>query len=189
MKIKILFLFLALFLIKPVYAIPPFPNPPASSTVSGTVELATDAETVTGTSDSVVTTPGNITARLAAPGEIGGITPNTVNNKISFVSHAATEAANAADMYGKAHQITGAYTVTLPSAVVGMHAIFRATTAAAFSLDCNGSDHFEMYDGTVMSAGEKQTSGGTKNEWIYVVCEAANTWITYGVNGAFTNGG
>lgn len=111
------------------------------------------------------------------------------DSKIEFVSHSASENVNAADMYGKAHIITGAYTETLPAAVVGMHGLFRASTAAAFSLDCNGSDHFEMFDGTVMSAGQKQTSGGTKNEWIYVVCESANTWITYSVNGPFTNGG
>ena len=46
-----------------------------STTEAGLVELATDAETVTGTSDLVVTTPGNITARLAEPGAIGGTTP------------------------------------------------------------------------------------------------------------------
>jgi hypothetical protein len=49
----------------------------ASDSVTGVVELATDEETVTGTSDSVVVTPGNLTARLAAPGAIGGTTPAT----------------------------------------------------------------------------------------------------------------
>lgn len=47
----------------------------ASTTYSGTVELATDTESVTGTLDTVVCTPGNLTARLAAPGAIGGTTP------------------------------------------------------------------------------------------------------------------
>jgi len=47
----------------------------ATTGVPGAVELATDAETVTGTSDAVVTTPGNITAKMAAPGAIGGTTP------------------------------------------------------------------------------------------------------------------
>jgi hypothetical protein len=49
----------------------------ATDSTEGGVELATDAEAVTGTSDSVVVTPGNLTARLAAPGAIGGTTPAT----------------------------------------------------------------------------------------------------------------
>jgi hypothetical protein len=47
----------------------------ATTEIKGVVELATDAETVTGASTSVTTTPANITARLAAPGAIGGTTP------------------------------------------------------------------------------------------------------------------
>jgi hypothetical protein len=54
-----------------------FYPPIASATEAraGKVELATDAETVTGSATGVVTTPANITARLAAPGTIGGTTP------------------------------------------------------------------------------------------------------------------
>lgn len=54
-----------------------YPNPTvvaASTTTAGKVELATDAETVTGTDTARATTPSNITARLAAPGAIGGTT-------------------------------------------------------------------------------------------------------------------
>jgi len=43
------------------WAFPPCPpTPSASSSTAGKVELATDAETFTGTSDSVVVTPGNL---------------------------------------------------------------------------------------------------------------------------------
>ena len=51
------------------------PIPAASATVAGRVELATDAETVTGTDTARATTPANITAKMAAPGTIGGTTP------------------------------------------------------------------------------------------------------------------
>ncbi|HOO46202.1 MAG TPA: hypothetical protein PLM29_08235, partial [Deltaproteobacteria bacterium] len=51
----------------------------ATDEAQGAVELSTDAESVTGTSDAVVVTPGTLTARLAAPGEIGGTTPAAVN--------------------------------------------------------------------------------------------------------------
>jgi hypothetical protein len=47
----------------------------STTTAKGVVELATDAETVTGTDTARATTPANITARLAAPGTIGGTTP------------------------------------------------------------------------------------------------------------------
>lgn len=50
----------------------------SSSTAKGVVELATDAETVTGTDTVRATTPANITARLAAPGTIGGTTPGAI---------------------------------------------------------------------------------------------------------------
>lgn len=49
--------------------------PDSSATVKGKVELATDAETVTGTDTARATTPANITAKMAAPGAIGGTTP------------------------------------------------------------------------------------------------------------------
>lgn len=49
----------------------------SSATAKGVVELATDAETVTGTDTVRATTPANITAKMAAPGAIGGTTPST----------------------------------------------------------------------------------------------------------------
>lgn len=42
---------------------------------AGKLELATDAETVTGSDTARATTPANITAKMAAPGAIGGTTP------------------------------------------------------------------------------------------------------------------
>ena len=47
----------------------------ASAAATGVVELATDAEAVTGSDTARATTPANVTARLAAPGPIGGTTP------------------------------------------------------------------------------------------------------------------
>jgi len=116
---------------------------------------------------------------------------NAISGPINIIitTHAGTEAVDATTMYGNLHRITGAFTVTVPAAVVGMSATFRATTAAAFSVDCNGADHFELFDGTVLTAGHKITSGGTKNEFVTVVCESANTWIIVGINGVFTDGG
>ena len=49
---------------------------PASASATGVVELATNAETVTGTDTGRVVTPANLTAKMAAPGAIGGTTPD-----------------------------------------------------------------------------------------------------------------
>lgn len=48
-----------------------------TDTAAGKLELATDAETVTGTDTARATTPANITAKMAAPGAIGGTTAST----------------------------------------------------------------------------------------------------------------
>ncbi len=44
---------------------------------AGKLELATDAETVTGSDTARATTPANITAKMSAPGAIGNTTPST----------------------------------------------------------------------------------------------------------------
>lgn len=49
-----------------------------TESAAGKLELATDAETVTGTDTARATTPANITAKMAAPGAIGGTTPASI---------------------------------------------------------------------------------------------------------------
>lgn len=49
--------------------------PSATTTVEGKVFLATNAEAVTGTNATKAVVPAALTARLAAPGAIGGTTP------------------------------------------------------------------------------------------------------------------
>jgi len=137
----------------------------------------------------------NLTAETAGTGGDNldiVLTPagtGAVNIPVTTTSHSATEAVTAATMYGNVHKITGAYTVTLPAAVVGMSGTFRASTAAAFSVDTNAADHFETYDGTVLDAGDKLTSSGVKNEWIDIYCESANTWIVRRQGGVIIDGG
>ena len=63
----------------------PYVAASATTGAEGLVELATNAETVTGTATGTAVTPDGLTARLEAPGEIGGTTPGVVNGT-SFVS-------------------------------------------------------------------------------------------------------
>jgi len=149
--------------------------------------------TVTSQFDDIIATAGNVnngTLNTVSSLEDGSLTlTGAVHASLDIVTHGSTEAVTAATMKGSVHVITGAYVVTLPDAVIGMSGVFRASTAAEFSVKAAASDHFEMFDGTVISNADKQTSGGTKNEYIYIYCESANTWITIGINGAFTDGG
>ena len=48
-----------------------------SESAAGKLELATNAETVTGSDTARATTPANITAKMSAPGAIGNTTPST----------------------------------------------------------------------------------------------------------------
>lgn len=109
--------------------------------------------------------------------------------KLSIVVVSSTGDVAVSTMDGGVEKITGAYTRTCPAFVVGMNALFRASTAAAFSIKAGASCHLEMFDGTVLDNGDKISSGGTKNEFLHIVCEVANVGIVIGQNGAMTDGG
>lgn len=65
-------------------------------------------------------------------GTISGV---TASGKISIITDGATGNVTAAQMEGQTHVVTGAYTLSLPTAAVGYKAKFKASTAAVFSLD------------------------------------------------------
>jgi hypothetical protein len=170
----------------------------------GILETATDAEAVACTATDKAVVPSNLDNVFAAPPAIGGTTPaagkfttleatglTTVTGglkRATPVTHAATEAATAATLYGTTHLVSGAYTVTLPAVAIGMHGRFYATTAAVFSVDCNGSDHFVLA-GTELSAGYKVTSDGSVGAMFEWECTAANTITIYFSNVTFIDGG
>jgi hypothetical protein len=91
-------------------------------------------------------------------------------------------------MYGNTHLVTGAYVVTLPAAVVGMSAIFQATTAAVFSVDVQAADSIVLA-GIALTAGNKASSDGFAGSFIKVTCTSANTWRVTDVGGLFVDGG
>ena len=106
----------------------------------------------------------------------------------TITTHSATEAVTAATLYGGEHLITGAYTVTLPAAVLGMGAPFRCTTAAVASIDCNAADAFVL-GGTALTAGNKITSDGTAGAELELICLVANRWSVRNVTGVWIDGG
>ena len=104
------------------------------------------------------------------------------------VSHAATESATAATLYGRTHLVTGAYTVTLPSVSVGMHGRFIATTAAVFSVDSTSPNYFVL-SGTALDAGDKVTSDGSAGASFEWECTATNVITIIYSNSTFIDGG
>ena len=81
--------------------------PAATETVAGKVELATNAEAVTGTdSTNKAIIPSSLTARLAAPGTIGGTTPGA-GHFSTLDSTGATSIATGAGVAAKVGNATG----------------------------------------------------------------------------------
>lgn len=102
--------------------------PAATTLVAGKVFLATNAETVTGTNTTKAVTPDDVTARLAAPGPIGGTTPAAA----TFTSLTATGTVNL--------NATGSGVTTIGTGGTGATNIGNATgnTSVTGSLTASG---------------------------------------------------
>ena len=96
----------------------------AATNTAGIAELATNAETVTGTDTGRVVTPDGLTDKMAAPGTIGGTTPAAA----TFTTLTATGQVN----------FTGGATitnVTSSNLVIGDAFAFFATGSAGTNID------------------------------------------------------
>jgi hypothetical protein len=108
---------------------------------------------------------------------------------MGITSHGATEAATAATMYeNHTHLVTGAYVVTLPTAVAGYSATFCSTTAAVFSVDLQATDYW-ILDGTTLTLANKISSSGFAGECVSFVATATNYYRTISKSGLFVDGG
>lgn len=130
----------------------------ATDSATGVVELATDAETVTGTDTERATTPANLTAKMAAPGAIGATTAGTLRSLALPAVHASSGALTANECadglinnYGQAGNVT----LTLPACAAGMRFRFIAGSTAAFYLrfDPDASDKIYL-DGVASTDGK-----------------------------------
>jgi len=108
---------------------------------------------------------------------------------VIIVSDSSTSNIAADKMRGQFHIVTGAYTLSLPTAVVGYSATFFASTAAAFSLDVVTGTDVIILNGTALTAGYKATSDGTINASCDVTCAVAGKYIITSTCGLFVDGG
>lgn len=123
----------------------------ASATQTGIVELATDAETVTGTDTARATTPANITAKMAAPGTIGGTTPGaitgttiTANTHVNLNAQTASRVA----ILDASKNIISADTATYPS-LTELAYVKGVTSAIQTQLDAKAPLASPTFTGTL----------------------------------------
>lgn len=109
----------------------------ASATAAGIVELATNAEAVTGADTARATTPANLTARLAAPGALGGTTPAAVTGT----------AITATTAFALPTVTVG----TLPAATAGQLIFVSDETGGPTAAYADGTNWRRMADGAVVS--------------------------------------
>jgi len=125
----------------------------ASDSAAGKIELATDAETVTGTATDRAITPANLTAHLVSPKPIGETTPNSIRgkNKEIFKTASADSPLTAAECSGT---IVSNYGMTdadciidLPTAAEGLSfvCILPAVRARYFRLRCPSAQADKIY--------------------------------------------
>lgn len=107
---------------------------------------------------------------------------------IMVVSNITSAAEIADNLKGQTHLVTGAITITLPLAVVGMNASFRVITAHQFSLKSNALDQF-ILNKTLLTAGNKITSSGSIYDTVYLECTQQYKWDVYISDGMFTDTG
>ena len=150
--------------------------------IGNSITGLTDASNVAITGGTINGTP--IGATTPAAGTFTDLAGN-----VAVITDSATGNVTAAQMKGQTHRITGAYTLSLPTAAAGYKAKFRATTAAVFSLDVvTGTDVIRL-NGNPLSAGYKVTSDGTINNTIECESDVAGKYECNSLIGLAIDGG
>ena len=131
---------------------------------------------------------------LTAPGPIGGTTPaagtfTDLLGNVVVITDSATGNVSAAQMKGQTHVVTGAYTLSLPTAAIGYKAKFKASTAAVYSIDLVTGTDVIVLNGTALTAGYKATSDGTIYNEVLVECRVAGTYDVQSQMGLAIDGG
>lgn len=107
----------------------------------------------------------------------------------TIVTDSATGNITAANMQGQTHVVTGAYTLSLPTAAIGYRGNFMASTAAVFSLDVVTGTDIIVLNGTALTAGNKVSTDGTINAELYVECRVAGKYHINSIVGLAIDGG
>jgi len=116
-------------------------------------------------------------------------TPGAIEGLTSILTNGATADVTAAQMRGQTHLVTGAYTLDLPTAAVGLCGTFIATTAAAFSLDVETVGDIIILNGVALAAGNRVTTDASINATLYVESTATGYYRVNTIVGIASDGG
>lgn len=140
-------------------------------------------------SDSAAITGGTIDGTTIGASTPAAGTFTDLAGNVPIITDSATGNVSAAQMKGQTHVVTGAYTLSLPTAAVGYRARFIASTAAAFSIDVVTGTDVIVLNGTALTAGYKATTDGTINAEVYVECRVAGKYHIISIIGLAVDGG
>lgn len=150
----------------------------SSTTVKGVVELATDAETVTGTDTARAVTPANITGKIASNTET--ITGTSTTKITTPANVKAVMSAFVSNGFYAEEQSTPDLTIQIYSGVVyfgttkveyaGL-AIADLGTAGAFEVSALTADYYNKILFTIDSSGTLAATEGTENAVLASVVE------------------
>jgi len=187
---------------------------PASTTVAGKIETATNTEAAAASSTTVALVPGNtygtftgttiadnptipsalqalesaveLRAVTTAPGTMGGTTSFLAYTKVPVTVNNGNLNATAAMLSNGYIEITGAGEVELIAGALGMAGTVRASGAFAVSVDPADGEVIVL-NGTALAAGNKITSTSTANDTATLIHNGTN-WVVIGPS-VWTDGG
>lgn len=139
---------------------------------------------------AVVGTDSGVTAvdfgalNLVTTGNIaGGV--NRIGSFASPTTSTGTYSLTAANAYNSVIFYNDTDTLALPAAVAGMSVCIYVTGTNLTTIDPNGTDVI-VVDGTANAAGDAFTVAGVAGNFVCLVADAANHWITLGAKGTLS---
>ena len=161
-----------------------------ANAIAANASIVTDKLTASGGNVTGLTNLGasNATLTNLTVSGVANVTGSLTAN-VTIITDSATANVTAAQMMGQTHVVTGAYTLSLPTAALGYNARFFASTAAAYSIDVVTGTDIIVLNGTALTAGYKATSDGTIAAAIYCECIVAGKYICTATQGLFIDGG
>jgi hypothetical protein len=81
---------------------------------------------------------------------------------------------------------SGAITLTLPAATVGLHYYFYVGAAQELRIDPNGTETISLPSNGVAGAAGKYLTANAVGETVHLMCGEAGTWSVMGYTGTWT---
>jgi len=113
----------------------------------------------------------------------GGV--NRIGSFASPITSTGTYSLTAANAYNSVIFYNDTDTLALPAAVAGMSVCIYVTGTNLTTIDPNGTDVI-VVDGTANAAGDAFTVAGVAGNFVCLVADAANHWITLGAKGTLS---